>query len=442
MLSLSAQVEGLRVEAALPPFVRVRQHFEVERVTDFEGDTAAAVQVFAGRVQPGMRIGVGVGSRGIANLPRIVRAVGAELRRRGADPYVLPAMGSHGGATAEGQTELLAELGVTEASVGMPIQSSLAVREVGRLDGETMICWSADALDADGVVLVNRVKPHTDFRAPVESGLAKMCVIGLGKQYGAQLVHAYGVLEGLAQLMPQAARLILGLGKVIGGVAILENAYDETARIEGVAAEGIAGAHEQALQAQAKAMMPSIPFDRLDTLIIDEMGKNISGAGMDPNIIGRMLIFGVPDLPRPQVATIAVLGLTEHSHGNAAGVGLADFTTRRLFESISFEHMYINGLTAGIGGVQRCRVPIVMPTDRDAIHAAVRTSGCADTRRARIVRIPNTLQIGEMDVSTTLLDAVRAHPRLESVSEPRPLPFNADGLILPFRALERAAASH
>lgn len=432
MLSLDRQIATLTYQAPLPQMTRVRQRFDVERVTDFEGDIAAAVGVFAAHVRPGTRVAVGVGSRGIANLARIVRAVGVELRKLGAEPYVIPAMGSHGGATAEGQRAMLADLGVTEASVGIAIAGTMDVREVGRLPDGTPVHWSVDALEADGVVLVNRVKPHTDFRGPIESGLAKMCVIGLGRQQGAALIHAHGSTKGLGEIMPQAARLLVGLGKVLGGVAILENAYDETARLVGVLPEGIAGDHERALQAEAKQMMPSLPFDAFDTLIIDEMGKNISGAGMDPNIIGRMQIFRVPEFERPQIATIAVLGLTEASHGNAAGVGLADFTTRRLFESINFEHTYINCVTSGIGGIQRGQLPLVLPTDADAVSAAILTSGRADPTQATVVRIPNTLQIGELDISATLLDAARIHPRLEIVSEPRPLQFEANGRLLPF----------
>ena len=432
MLPLDRQIASLTYRAPLPHMTRVRQRFDAERVTDFEGDTARAVGVFAAHVRPGTRVGVGVGSRGIANLARIVQAVGAELRRLGADPYVIPAMGSHGGATAEGQRAMLADLGVTEASVGMPIAGTMATREVGRLADGTPVHWSVDALEADGVVVVNRVKPHTDFRGPIESGLAKMCVIGLGRHTGASLIHAHGSTRGLGEMMPQAARLLLGLGKVLGGVAILENAYDETARLVGVRPEGIGGDHERALQAEAKRMMPSLPFDAFDTLVIDEMGKNISGAGMDPNIIGRMQIFSVPEFERPQIATIAVLGLTEASHGNAAGVGLADFTTRRLFESINFEHTYINCMTSGIGGVQRGQLPLVLPTDADAVSAAILTSGRADPTQATVVRIPNTLQLGELDISTTLLDAARVHPRLEILADPRPLQFDAAGRLLPF----------
>jgi hypothetical protein len=312
----------------------------------------------------------------------------------------------------------------------MPIVSNMDVRQVGVVDECGMPVYVAEtALEADGVIVVNRVKPHTDFNGPIESGLAKICTIGIGKQKGAQAVHSYGV-PGLARWMPLAAKVVVKHANVLFGVAVVENAYDQTGIVEAIPAAGIGDAAEAALQVTAKKLMASLPFDTLDVLVIDEMGKQVSGAGMDTNVIGRMLVHGSDEFARPSIANIAILDLTDGSHGNAAGLGLADFTTQRLVEKVDFAAYYINCLTAGIGGVQRGQVPMVMPTDVAAVKAAIQTCGEPRSDVVGVMHIKNTLQIGEIAISSTLLDRAREIPHLDVDPDGRELQFDANGRIV------------
>jgi hypothetical protein len=340
-------------------------------------------------------------------------------------------MGSHGGATAEGQRSVLADLGITEDSIGAPIISSMEVVEVGSLPNGMAVYIDRVAAGADAIVIVNRVKPHTDFISDYESGLAKMAVLGMGKQRGAAAMHSYGV-EGLLELMPQAARLIVQNTPVIFGLASVENAYHEVARIAAVPPEGIAGLQEKELLTQAYSLMPRFFFDTIDVLIVEQMGKNISGVGMDPNVIGRVKVHGVKDLAPCDIRTIAVLDLTPETHGNASGVGLADVTTRRLASKIDFEATYINCITAGICGIQRGFLPPVAPTDKAAILTALRICGQPDSQKARVVHIQDTLSLGEIDVSESLLQSSGNHPRLSVVSPKFSLAFDLEERLVPY----------
>src|SRR5438105_512906 len=308
------------------------------------------LQPILGRVALDERVAITAGSRGIANMPAILRACGEAIREVGGDPFVMPAMGSHGGATADGQRDVLVGYGITRETVGMPVISSMEVQEIGGID-DLPVFMSTTALEADHVLLVNRVKPHTDFRGPIESGLAKICAIGLGKQRGAQIIHSYGT-RGLVELMPRVARAIIEkTGKIAGGLAILENPNDRTADIQFLEPEAIGTAAEEDLQRRAKGLLGALPFDALDVLVVDEMGKNISGTGMDSNVIGRMYVPGVAEESRPSITAIVVLDLAEESHGNATGVGLADFTTERLASRIDWQATYMNSYTSGTGGL-------------------------------------------------------------------------------------------
>jgi hypothetical protein len=386
------------------------------------------------RITPGTRVAVTAGSRGIANMPLILRACGDVVREAGGQPFVMPAMGSHGGATAEGQREVLEGYGITPGSTGMPIVSSMDVQQVGAVD-DMPVYMSTTALQADHVLLVNRIKPHTDFRGAVESGLAKICAIGLGKQRGAQTIHSHGT-RGLAELMPRAARCLIetsGPGKFLGGLGILENAYDHTAHVAFVEPDGIAGAAEIALQERAKRLMAALPFDDLDVLVIDEMGKNVSGTGMDTNILGRMFVPGVPEMASPTITAVVVLGLTPESHGNAIGIGLADFTTERVISEIDWYATYMNGLTSATGGLLRNRVPNVLPNDRTAIATAIRMCGKPDPRTVRLARIRNTLLAAYVEFSASLLETAQA-ANVEVRGGPQPMQFASDG-----RLLQRAA---
>ncbi|MDQ3812174.1 MAG: DUF362 domain-containing protein [Chloroflexota bacterium] len=396
-------------------------------VQDIPARVSAELEPLRARISPGARVAITAGSRGVANIATILRACGAFVRQAGGQPFVLPAMGSHGGATAEGQREVLAGYGVTAESVDMPVLSSMDVQQIGVVDSMPVFT-STTALEADCILLVNRVKPHTDFRGDVESGLAKICAIGLGKQRGAQTIHSHGT-RGLAELMPRAARCIVDTtGKILGGLAVLENALDRTAEVHFVEPDDIAAAGERALLQRARGLMASLPFDDLDVLVIDEMGKNISGTGMDTNVLGRMFVPGVPEPDRPRITAVVVLDITDESHGNACGVGLADFTTERLVAKVDLYATYMNGYTSGTGGLLRNRLPNVLPTERAAIATAIRMCGKPDSNSVRVARIKNTLLAAYVDFSANLLPEAQA-AQVEVTGAPRPMSFDEDGRL-------------
>ena len=324
-------VRGLEFDVPFPRLLPVRQRFDPAKVEDVAAATAQALEPLRARVRPGMSVAITAGSRGIHDKPAVVRAAGDWLRAVGAEPFVVPAMGSHGGATAEGQVQLLADLGITEDSVGMTILATMETVEVDRLPGGPAVYMDAHAAKADAVLAVNRVKAHTDFSGDVESGLAKIVAIGLGKQRGAEGIHRFGPAN-LAVWVPRVAKRVVETGKILGGLAIIENAHDRAARIELVEATDIGGPVEGALLADAKRRMATLPFEEIDVAVVDEMGKNFSGAGMDTNVIGRMMIRGSAEFDRPRIANIAVLDVSDASHGNAVGLGLADFVPFRLLE--------------------------------------------------------------------------------------------------------------
>jgi hypothetical protein len=423
-------LSAIQLHVPLPVMHRARQTFTGPVLQNIEGETRAQVRRFGETIKPGARIAITAGSRGIANIARIIKATGEEVRALGGDPFVMPAMGSHGKATAEGQIEMLGELGITEQTTGMRIISDMAVRQVGIVDECGMPVFVAEtALAADGVIVVNRVKPHTDFNAPIESGLAKICTIGIGKQKGAQAVHSYGV-PGLAQWMPLAAKVVVKHARVLFGVAIVENAYDQTAFVEAVSASDIADRREAELQDEAKRLMASLPFDTLDVLVVDEMGKQISGCGMDTNVIGRMMVHGSAEFARPDITSIVTLDLTEGSHGNAAGLGLADFTTQGLVGKVDFAAFYINCLTASTGGLRRGQMPMVMPNDVSAVKAAIQTCGEPRKDVVGVMHIRNTLQIGEIEISSTLLDRAKEISHLDVDPVGHEMAFDANGRIV------------
>jgi hypothetical protein len=406
----------------LPPMALVRQRFPREHIADVRASVAEALRAsgLPSRLRPGARIAVTVGSRGIAQLPAIVGAAVATLRELGAEPFVVPAMGSHGGATAEGQREVLEGYGVTAAAVGAPILATMDVVEVGRTAAGVPVYTDRHAWEADGVLVFGRVKAHTAFKAPIESGLCKMLAVGLGKQRGAETLHG----AGLARAIPDVARVLLGTGKVVGGLAVVENAADDPYRIEAVPPEAF-HATDEALLRLSNSLLPRIPFDHLDVLVVDWIGKNLSGSGMDPNVIGMWRRLGGER--RPDYRRIVVRDVTPESHGNAIGIGWADFTTRRLVDAIDYGAMYMNCLTANAPDV--ARIPMTMATDREALEAAAKTSGAAGP--LRIVRVHSTLRLEEMYVSQALLPEVEANPGLEVLAPPAPLLLDDAGHLGP-----------
>jgi hypothetical protein len=421
-------VRDLAYDAPFPEMLPVRQKFDAPQVPDVAVATASALEPLRARIQPGMTVALTAGSRGIEDKPEVVRAAGEWLRDLGAEPFVVPAMGSHGGATAEGQVELLADLGMTEQSLGMPIKATMETVELGHVPDGPMVHLDAHAAAADGIIAVNRIKAHTDFTGEVESGLAKIVAIGLGKRLGAEGIHLYGPAN-LAVWVPKVTERIIETGKVLGGLGIVENAFDRAAKVAFLEPDDIGGAVESALLKEAKDLMATLPFDDLDVAVVDVMGKNFSGCGMDTNVIGRMMIRGSAEFERPRIANIAVLDLSDASHGNASGLGLADFIPFRLLEKVDLRTTYINGMTSGLGGPQRGQVPMAMPTDRSAVAAAILTCGRADLENARVVRMHSTLHLEELLVSTSLRAEVDASDRLSISGDPVPMDFDADGRI-------------
>jgi hypothetical protein len=421
-------VRDLAYDAPFPEMLPVRQKFDAPQVPDVAAATASALEPLRARIQPGMTVALTAGSRGIYDKPEVVRAAGEWLHSLGAEPFVVPAMGSHGGATAEGQVELLADLGMTEQSLGMPIKATMETVELGHVPDGPMVHLDAHAAAADGIIAVNRIKAHTDFTGEVESGLAKIVAIGLGKRLGAEGIHLYGPAN-LAVWVPKVTERIIETGKVLGGLGIVENAFDRAAKVAFLEPDDIGGVVESSLLKEAKDLMATLPFDDLDVAVVDVMGKNFSGCGMDTNVIGRMMIRGSAEFERPRIANIAVLDLSDASHGNASGLGLADFIPFRLLEKVDLRTTYINGMTSGLGGPQRGQVPMTMPTDRSAVAAAILTCGRADLENARVVRMHSTLHLEELLVSASLRAEVEASDRLSISGDPVPMDFDADGRI-------------
>ena len=412
--------------------LRVQQNYPKPPPLDIPGVLRPQFDALRARIKPGARIAVGVGSRGITNLKEIIAAILAILKAAGANPFIIPAMGSHGGATPEGQIDVLGTYGITEASMGVPIRASMEVRQIGvSEDGVPAYC-SVEALEADGVVIVNRIKPHTDFGGELGSGIFKMAVIGLGKRTGANTMHMAASQIGYEQAIRGIARVILGTAPVICGVGILENQFHEVAQLVVIPRETIE-ATENKLLVEARNLMPLLPFDDIDLLIIDRIGKNISGCGMDPNVIGRS-VYGYASSLRaqgsfkPYLRRIFVRDLTDESHGNAIGIGLADMTTTRLVRRMDHRITYINALTAV--QPQVAKIPIYFDTDREALEQAIASLAITDGRAPTIVRIVDTLSVAHFEASEALLPEIKKRPLLEILGPAQPMEFGADGNLV------------
>jgi hypothetical protein len=413
------------MNTALPPIARVHQCFDQPEVADVPAAVAAAIRGsrISTRVRPGGSVALTVGSRGIAGIDQIARAAVAALRALGLNPFVVAAMGSHGGGTAEGQRSLLAELGVTEAALGCPIRAEMDTVCLGTNSFGLPIHFDRNAYEADGIVLLNRIKPHTSFTGRFESGLLKMLTIGLGKRQGASQVHKLG-LPGLLTMLPEVGTFLLARTKVALGVGLIENAAERTARVVAVEPEELLDVEPRLLD-EARGLMARLPFDQIDVLVVGELGKNYSGTGLDPNVIGRQRIETMPDLPRPVITRLAVLDLSAESRGNALGIGLADLTTERLVHALDPEPIRVNCVTSNF--LTRARVPIALPSDRDVIAACLDTCWRLERAEARLVLIPNTLELTTLWVTPPLEAEVSAHPHLERCSAYIPMPFDEAG---------------
>lgn len=418
-----------------PRMLSVRQNFPASAPLDIAAavrDGFRAGNTLSG-LKPGAQVAVATGSRGIAHIDRIVLAVVDELKAAGASPFLLPAMGSHGGATPEGQAEVLASYGITEQTMGAPVRASMDVRPIGKTaDGVEVFC-SVEALRSDGIVLVNRVKPHTDFQGTLGSGVMKMSVIGLGKRTGAAACHAAATRLGYEHTLRTIARVVLRSAPVLAGVAIVENQFHDTARIDVLPRDEIETREAELLE-QARTLMPRLPFDDIDLLVVDRIGKNVSGSGMDPNVTGRWVhgystSLGPDNDASPRIRRIFVRDLTPETHGNAIGIGFADITTSRLVRAMDKSVTYINALTSLTPN--GAKIPIHFDTDRECLAQALSSLALPDTRRARVVRVADTLSLAQLEVSEAYDDAVKQSGGLAAVSRPRDMQFDPSGNLAP-----------
>ncbi len=382
----------------------------------------------AKRIKPGMRVAVACGSRGINNYLALAKATVDAIKELGANPFVVAAMGSHGGAISEGQRELLASYDLDEKHLGVPVVTDMDAENIGTNSWGQPVWWDRNALKADAVVTVSRVKPHTDFRGKFESGVLKMLVIGLGKRHGADQVHSFGT-RGLRDMIPESGQVILKKTPFIGGLAIIENAKEETAKLEVIDRDDL-WEREPILLEEARKLMGRLPFKGTDVLIIGESGKNYSGAGMDPNVIGRMLVEATPEAETndPRIVRIGVLEVSPESHGNATGIGLADLTTNRAIAGIDQASFRMNNFTAR--SLWRSKLPFAFETDREVIASCVQTCWQPESEKVKFCVIPNTLEVVELWVSAPLVADLKGHPHLEFVGEPIALPFDANGNLV------------
>ncbi len=407
----------------IPRFFTVRQNFPRPVVADPAGELVSKLDAgsYLDGVRPGMSVAITAGSRGIANYPLVLRTLADRVKSRGGKPFIFPAMGSHGGATAEGQASLLAGLGICEETMGCPVRSSMEAVRIGTAWNGRPVYLDRYADEADGIIVVNRVKPHTGFRGKVESGICKMCAIGMGKQRGADFCHAEG-FGHMAENIPAIARVTLEKKNILCCVALLENAFHETARLD-VLAAGEVLEKEPLLLERAWELMAKILIDEFDVLIMDEIGKNISGTGFDTNVVGR---YNSPHASGgPKITRVTALDITDASHGNGNGIGMVDVTTRRAFDKFDMEQSYPNAITSTVP--LTVKIPMVLKNDRQAIQACIKTCNVIDPTRLRVVRIKNTIALDEIEVSEALLPLVRARPEMEVLSGPHELVFDENG---------------
>lgn len=411
--------------------VKIRQRFEAPMVPDLAEKVRDEVGLLLQRyrLESGSRVAITAGSRGINDAVEVYQAAVELLKEEGHQPFLFSSMGSHGRGTADGQRDLLKSLGVTEEKIGAPVLCSADVVQLGETEGPLAglpVYVSKEAAEADGLIAINRVKPHTSFHGPYESGLMKMLAVGMGRDKGASMVHRLG-WSSMVESIESIGSAVLEQLPVIGGLAIIENAHEETALLKGLPGPEIPEGETQLLEL-ARDYMPFLPVDQLDLCVVLEMGKNYSGTGMDTNVIGRLRLQGIPDLPNPAIQYLAVLDLSEASHGNATGIGLADFTTERLVKKIDYEATYLNCLTSG--GPVRAAVPMTLPTDEALFEAAWRALKPESISEVRLLIVNNTLHLEELWVAEALLKEVSDREGIEVVGEPLPLEFDSKGQIV------------
>ena len=414
---------------------RIHQIFDIPPAIDVTEAVSSGWERLNGKlaIRPGARIAVGVGSRGLSNLPEIVRAVVAKLKAAGASPFITPAMGSHGGATAEGQLELLASMGISEESVGAPAEVTMEVVSIGEADGIPLY-MDRLAHEADGIVLINRIKPHTDFTGQIESGIVKMLVIGLGNREGADFYHRTAVVRGFYDMLITAGRQMLKKTKFLFGVALVENQEHQTCEIR-IAAPEEMEATEIELLKKARKYLPKLPLDEIDLLIVDEMGKDISGAGLDPNVVGgKGGCAWSANRSWPKITRIFVRDLTRATEGNASGLGMVHVTTQRLVNKIDLQATAVNAITASCP--EDCRIPLTLPTEKEAVETALKTIRPHTLNDVRIVHINNTRELNHLMVSRGCLADLENNPGITIEPVPAAMAFDGSGNLL-YKSLEK-----
>ena len=431
----------LQTDLPMPLMYKVRQKLDVPVVKDIAGTVRAELLSIGidKLVKPGQRIALTAGSRGIVNIATILKATADTLKELGAQPFIVPTMGSHGGATPEGQREVLRNIGITEESTGVPILSSLEVVPIGTTADGVPVYLDKNASEADGIVVVARVKPHTDFEGPIESGLMKMMVIGLGKHKGALAAHRGAMTRGFQHTFPSIARVVLKQASIVCGLGVIENAYDQTAKIAAVKREEMEE-REMELLALAKRLIARLPLQEMDILLVDEQGKDITGAGMDPNVIGRIQNRASPEPEWPQISRIITRDLTDSTHGNATGMGKADFTTKRLFQKIDYASTYINCITGG--APEGARIPMICDSDKQALVYAMTTIGEKTDKTVRLMWIKNTLELEDVLVSEAFLPEVKNRQGLQVISGPHKMEFDAEGYLVDYFPRRVPGAAH
>ena len=412
-----------------PEIAKISQRIDTTRVTDFNQVIADEMRRLNLRdqVKPGARVALSAGSRGITDNVAVAKAVIHELKQIGAQPVIIPSMGSHGGATAEGQAEMLEGLGISEKTLGVPVVSSMDVVKLGKTEEGIPVVFSKDALECDNIIVINRIKPHTEFSGKIESGLTKMLVIGMGKHEGAILAHNWAVRFGYERTLISSADLLIKKAPVAMGIGIVENGLGQAARIEAVSPENFVE-EEVKLLDFARQTCPHLPFDKLDVLIVDEGGKEISGTCMDTKVIGRIMNIYEPPLTHPYITRIILRDITDTSHGNGLGVGLADFVTKRLVEKLNRSITDLNCVTAV--APEKARLPIVTETDRDAVNQAIATAGPVSPDSIRLCWIRNTMKLDTMYVSKALLEEVSDTDGLAKISDLTPMNFSESGVLI------------
>ncbi len=422
----------MRCAVIYPRLVRIRQHFERPCLSDVAAAVVSALEKLdlPQRIKPGQSVALTAGSRGIANIPLILKSTAAFLKKIGAKPFLVPTMGSHGGGTAEGQRHILESYGITEEFVGVPIRASMETLQVGVTPEGFPVLLDRIASEADHIGVVARIKPHTGYHGPLESGLMKMMMIGLGKHTGALAYHRILLDHPFDNVVRSVGRTLMRAAPIAFGLGLVENAYDETAIVEGVAPE-VFEPTEERLLTEARRLLMRLPLRAADLLIVDEIGKNISGSGMDTNVAGRKRAFRTQPSPdgMPSMRLIYVRGLSDKTHGNASGIGLADFTSTRLIQVMDYRATVINCLTAGYP--EGAFLPVHFDTDREVIDAALAIIGTRAPEQARILRIRNTMQLEELEVSEACLEEKERQTEFDPIGPPRPLTFDTEGNLPP-----------